>query len=345
MKLPKDCSSFFNAAFGNEKTNEESPLDLYTKQDWESFGMKILYKGKELDTIVIPRIDNRRNANPMLFQPKTANSFNEFRQESKTVFQYSKNSFLIYRACKRDKVLMSAEACEPEPRKAHFEDIFHLLHQLGRRDLMVMMNLVGSGASLPQQFHAQIYRKQDPLRRLWGNFVIDDVDLETHQKVLRQIIGPLWGLELRLKPDLSPTDAAEQLFELTQHLRLRSQLQLSYNIYVDSAYPNVIRILYRENWKERPFYLREVQKITKKYSSSDQARAIRASPNNQWRWGWLECIGGLPVRDNSFVDKTRFGPAFWKEVLEFMSLPLEYREALLSKLGFQRRYVPQHKCI
>lgn len=339
MKPSHDCVEFLENALLSKSANIKLPIELYTERDWMKFGIRIPFNKKEVGAIVIPRGDSRRNADPMLLQPETAHSFNEFRRKSKAVFPFSDHSFLIYRESKRDKVLLSSEACDPEPKEAHFADIFRLLKQLDDKGLIVMVNLAGSGASLPQHFHAQIYPKQDSLQRLWNNFMIDQGKLESKEYTIRQITGPLWGLELTLNSKIKPKNAGVQLFNITQNLRLQSQLQLSYNIYIDSACPHVIRILYRESWKERPFFLREVQKITKKYSSSRKARAIRASANSHWRWGWLECIGGMPARDDSFKNRARFGPAFWKEIMEFMSLPLEYRDAILGNLGFQRSYM------
>jgi hypothetical protein len=114
--------------------------------------------------------------------------------------------------------------------------------------------------------------------------------------------------------------------------RQRSQLFPSYNIYVQSRNPRNVVVLFRQAQDERPFTAASVFDLLKSRVGEERAKAIFESDNRHWRWGWLECIGGLPARDDSFADARTFDAEFWSEVYKLLSIPVKYRSNIRRQL-------------
>ena len=92
-------------------------------------------------------------------------------------------------------------------------------------------------------------------------------------------------------------------------------------------------VIFRESRKQCPFELEEVWDLVRPLVAT-AADTRYQSPNRRWRWGFLECLGGLPARDNTFGDASpqQFDGTFWDRVFRFISVAPEYREPVRKQL-------------
>lgn len=307
---------------------EKSPNDLHSESEWDKYKQSIVFEANSIDIIVKPVFDSRRSSDPLLFDSKTRWCF----CQASTSLQdrkLSTSSLLI----PKGKGILYALECGPEPKEEHFIDMCQVARSFVGIETVLVINLPGSGASLPQHFHIQIW----PKGKSWDIWLTNFKPIEHRLMVsnsieIREFMLPMWGLEIKFPEAISAFQMGKVLYKTTQQLRLHSQLKLTYNLYIDSKEPNVVKIIFRESWKECPFDTAEVHAIISQITNELTATRIANSDNAKWRWGWSECVGGLPARDNSFVDSERFGTDFWKKIFQFMTLDYKYQKPVWSRV-------------
>jgi hypothetical protein len=234
---------------------------------------------------------------------------------------------------KQAKVLLYAKDCGPEPNCAHYRDMMTVTSALGPGYLTVV-NLAGSGASVLQHFHAQYLAKtwiKDGQSARRADSMIGQVDkLQLGDNCdelgggikLSAVHWPLWGLVIEFHPTFGADATGLALFQsIHEEVRYRSQLHIAYNVYIDSGNWRRIIVLFGESRLERVCETREFFKLTERVAGLGRATNIAASPNQRWRWGWMESAGALMARDNSFTDQPPFDLDFWKQVYGFLKLP------------------------
>ena len=310
----------------------QSTIDLYDNYVYQEKSLT-LQNGATI--VVNSQVDERRSANPLLLDPNTGTCFfcDYVRCNARDTILLSPDSFL-YKPNNQLKILMVSTKCGPEPTIQHFIDMCILSDRLKPVSTLTVINMPGSGASIPQHFHTQIWPKKGSLGRLFDNFQCSRNPFSVSDQVsLREIRRPMWGIELTFD-EVDPVIIGKRLYEATQLVRYKAQLHLSYNIYIDSARPKSILIIFRESWKECPFQLYELQAIIENIISTDKARAvsIRESDNANWRWGWSECMGGMSPRDTSFDDFSIFNDLFWQRIYNFMDFDPRYRDSLSNSI-------------
>ena len=243
--------------------------------------------------------------------------------------------------------LQYPEQCGPEPTVEAFVEMLQLAFAVRPHSMLTVVNLYGSGASIPQHFHTQLVplccRQGESGRQRDIALLLENMRLGTQTDSLnddkiriREIVAPMWGCEIRFDgTDYGPHKVGQMLYNAVQETRYHSQLRLSYNLYIHSVDPSVVTILFREVYKECPFQRHEALGLIAGISDAETAERVRASDNARWRWGWLECIGGLPARDGSFADTNAFDAKFWKGVYDFMTLDEKYRCPVWLKVKTQ----------
>ena len=288
-------------------------------------------KGEESDSTA------RRNMDPLFLCKDTTGCFCNFENfiSVKTI-SLSNNSKVFF--WKKDrKAHLASTQCGPEPTAAHYSDLLSLMHALKGEPCISTTNLCGSGASVPQHFHTALIPRGTHVTKLLGNFKEASTKLNAPGLPVSIITlkAPLWGVELRFNDTLSPAQQGTLLFEIIHKLRYRTQLKLSYNLYIDAATPSNINVLFRQADKESPFLTNEVVEIIDALPTSDKklkGEKIRESLNSRWRWGWLESICGLPARDKVFLKDPRFDASFWGKIYDYMSLDKQYRDAIWESI-------------
>lgn len=284
--------------------------------------------------------DPRRNAHPLEFTRESSFCFCHWKAEQPTEWFAATEASQIF--IRPDRGHQYATDCGPEPTLQHYRDMMKLAHHLKTPNLTVV-NLANSGASVPQHFHTQIFpvrlrkqRKTGPnsLATLWKNIRCSaEIHQVLHGVTIREVLSPVWGISLEFDHSISPEKRGEILFRAVhQALRYRSQLALTYNVFLHHESRHVVTVLIREPKYERIFELDEIRILLEQIAGHDEARKIVASNNRMWRWAWLECIGGLPARDNSFEKVELFGWPFWSRIWKRISLQEPLRESVLKQV-------------
>jgi hypothetical protein len=302
------------------------------------FGVTVIESGDDIRLILGSphKSDTRRREDPLTFRsapcffcgPKGASSWNEY--------QLNLASNILV----RNKIqigLQYPKQCGPEPTVEAFVEMLQLAFEVRPHSILTVVNLYGSGASVPQHFHTQLvplYCRQDESRKQRDiASLLENIRLGTqmeslnHDKIhIQEIVAPMWGCEIRFdSTDYGPHKIGQMLYKAIHGTRYHSQLRLSYNVYIHSGDPSVVTIFFREVYKECPFQRREVLDLIAGIADTKAIERMHTSDNTQWRWGWLECIGGLPARDSYFADTNVFDAKFWKSVYDFMTLDEKYR--------------------
>lgn len=280
--------------------------------------------------------DTRRRKDPLTFKsapcffcgPTGTSSWDEY-QPSRT------SNILVLNEAQIG--LQYPKQCGPEPTVDAFVEMLQLAFAVRPHSILTVVNLYGSGASIPQHFHTQLVplccRQGESGKQRDIAFLLENMRLGTQTDSLngdririREIVAPMWGCQIRFDDtDYGPDKIGQMIYRAVHETRYRSQLRLSYNLYIRSSDPSVVTILFREVYKECPFQRHEVLGLVAGISDAETAERVRASDNAQWRWGWLECIGGLPARDSSFADTNAFDAEFWKGVYDLVALDKRYR--------------------
>src|SRR5262249_16411090 len=146
--------------------------------------------------------------------------------------------------------------------------------------------------------------RENSLMRLWDNLRYDKGTSRQYVNVFTQeVLAPIWGLRLDFDERMPAAEIGELLFTcFHQKLRYRSQLELAYNIYLRTDRPRSAIVLLREARNECVFRLPETLNLIRDVAGEAVANRVATSDNRFWRWAWLECLGGLPARDDSFAD-------------------------------------------
>ncbi len=314
--------------------------DIYDEDDWKKLALEFNYdRGQDYDggtiTLVVkPGKDSRRSCNPLELTPKTTKCFCDFIKFQSFDVKSLSSSSNVFINSEKTKACMASKLCGPEPTVEHFIDLYRLASALANSPIIIAINLHGSGASVPQHFHTQICPKGESLTRLLANFRCSQKSIFPDQACLevKEIVQPMWGIEIKFGKGYLPENIGGLLFKAIHSLRYRSQLKLSYNLYVDSQKPDLVRIIFRESRKECPFGIYEGFSMLTKRTNKVTARQIVNLDSARWRWGWAECIGELPARDDIFADANELDSEFWKEVYEFMSLDKTYRASIRNNV-------------
>ncbi|HUG71732.1 MAG TPA: hypothetical protein VMM76_28570 [Pirellulaceae bacterium] len=280
--------------------------------------------------------DERRSANPLEFADATAQSFSEWSTSSKfpTVELSAVSSVGIDQ--QRSKAIHYVKPGQAEPPVGMLADMLELSAMLDQR-FVTVVNFPFAGASVPQHAHTQILALRPAagdllldhsLQRLFAN-IEDTSEMSTARNIrFNEVSTPMWGFRLRFPEGPSPAENGRTLGQILYRMRHRSQLRLSFNLYVPGGQSSEMIVVFRETSKERPFSLNRVWGLIAARANEVTADQIRNSDNGAWRWGWLECIGGLPARDASFADTETFNGSFWRQVYEIADYDKEYRDAL-----------------
>ena len=305
--------------------------------------------------LIYGKPDTRRSMDPLEFDEKTSWCFCKKKQSQyEEIYRLSAASNLLIDH-HRHKAMLYSELCGPEPTIEHFSDMLLLANKLKLDDVIILLNLHDSGASVPQHFHAQIWpfsyqdnnrKEQNLIGFLLNNIKLDEstsTSLCNQQICIKEVCSPIWGLQIEFSQSpFAPEEIGRMLYNAIHcKVRYESQLNLSYNLYIKSMTPNTIIVLFREAPKEKPFYTSRVFSLIEKTADSETAEKICDSDNAQWRWGWLECLGGLPARDASFADIAKFGVQFWQEVYQYITLNEKYQSAVKARVeaAFSRQEV------
>lgn len=306
----------------------KSSQDIHSETDWRQYRQNLKFKNGNIDIILKPVPDSGRSSDPLEFGSKTTWCFCQDDTSSKNRKLLS--SFMLKN---KGKGILYSMKCGPEPQEEHFIDLCLLAQSFKGVEAILTVNLPGSGASLPQHYHTQIWPKRDSWRNWLNNFKSFENKFTSIDFIeVKEFRRPIWGLEIKFPKDSTAFQIGKRLFQITQQIRLDAQLKLAYNLYIDSKKPNVIKVIYRESWKESPFNTPEVHKIILESTDEETADKITSSDNAKWRWGWSECIGGLPARDDSFFNDERFNVEFWKKIFQFMTFDSKYQKPLLQRV-------------
>lgn len=281
--------------------------------------------------------DKRRNADPVEFGDISRKCFCQ--EES---IYYSDASILCLYP-KSGKALMCSAGCGPEPCRHHFRDMLKISSSL-KENALTIINLPGSGASVPQHFHTQIlstrFRKGNkPVKnfpiKLFENIVTADFNKNAGSVIfLSEVKHPIWGFVLDFSKFSGGAESiADFIYEVIHEgIRYQSQLFISYNIYIESPQWRKITILFRESRMERVCSTQEMFQLVEAAVNTEKALSIAQSDNRFWRWGWLEILGGLPARDNSFDNKA-FDMTFWNKVYRRLNIPKVSQKYILGYVG------------
>jgi hypothetical protein len=315
--------------------------------------------------------DLRRNANPLDLKPNTRWAFADEPQSTnwkinvrspkrrRHYYQAFTNASGICLETHKGKALQYARRRGPEPSLKHFVDLLEIASVLDERALTIV-NLPGSGASVPHNFHTQIVplrywqaseTRPDTVRTQLRNIQTLDTSPRKVNKIrVTMVTLPVFGLTLDFSDYSSkPERIAKKLFAAVHEaVRYDSQLFLSYNLYIQSGggdspsplgddpfgeHPDWRRVtvLFRESRLERICETEEMFDLVRKRAGRAKAEAIRCSDNRHWRWGWWEMIGGLWVRDDSF-DDDRFDKEFWRSVYDILTVKDHHRFRILKRV-------------
>jgi hypothetical protein len=256
----------------------------------------------------------------------------------------------------KPQVFLAGRGCGPEPNAAHYAALIEFAARLECPNLLVV-NLPGSGASVPHHFHAQVWplvyrnngkREENALARLMENVEVAPAPFRAcrmgggREVLVSEANFPLWGWHFEFS-GMAPGEIGEWLYRVVHcGIRYKSQMRLSYNLFARwNEEPNRVTVLWREKQSECPFMLDEVQALVHQIDPS-ACEQLRESLNRIWRWGWLEAIGGLSARDDLFFTRAeKFDGAFWEQVFGLITLPSGHREAVCEQL--QRELADEEK--
>ncbi|MCA9179637.1 MAG: hypothetical protein KDB14_34515 [Planctomycetales bacterium] len=272
---------------------------------------------------------SRRELEPELLNPKSRECFCDWAkwagEEALNVSDHTQAGVLR----RRSKAHLFSASCGPEPCSENFADMLALAELLTSSHLCTL-NLPGSGASGPQHFHTQIMPlslrdagKQVPnqIHRLLDNIKAKPNGMTLDSGVvICELDSPVWGVRLEFPKTMSASQIGKKLFSsVHQGIRYGSQLRLSYNVYVRwNVRPRVVDVTIRSSAHECPFL------------GIDTKAAIE---NVRWRWGWLECIGGLPARSAAFADSSVYDHHFWQRVYSRMTLTNDIKQSVLNRIS------------
>lgn len=297
--------------------------DIFSDYLWKR---QISDGDKAFEIMLKPKKDSLRIGNPLELNANTSHCFCDFVKSSSTrITIYELNdSFNVFAFGNQPKLVLATKECGPEPKPEHFEMILRVTRALTRYKFLNVCNIWGSGASIPQHWHSQFVLMRESLETLYANIKCNN-SLSPHPAV-KEIYQPVWGIQIDFQ-DRDPSEVAQILYEAVQILRLRAQLKLSYNLYIESSQPNLVSIVFRETWNECPFQTAEVLAMIARIVDKETSEKIAKSDNQFWKWAWLELIGGLPARDESFNDG-KFSHQFWSKLYRFIELQERYRSGV-----------------
>jgi len=302
--------------------------------------------------------DHRRNANHVELDdcsrwcfcdgPRLANWSADFDESDTTRYvNYNESSAFCLRP-KLGRALQYSIRCGPEPSPETFRDMLEIASVLDDRALTVV-NLPGSGASVPAHFHTQIHAmkyqsddrlEDDSIARMWRSISHSGDSLTLRNNIVIDTVDrPVWGVTidfsnyLRDHEEISRISKVSRLLFESVHraVRYRSQLSLAYNLYIHSQKWNRITVLFRESRLERVCATPEMFGLIERRVGRDKAEKIGRSDNQHWRWGWWEMIGGLFARDDSFA-QDGFDIQFWLDVYDILTIPRKYRGRIFYEL-------------
>jgi hypothetical protein len=290
-------------------------------------------------TLAIPyKTDVRRNADPLMLEENKCYFCNPTTNNA-CIYEFSRFSNMLVRATK-NKALQYAKNCGPEPMLEHFIDMLEFAFLVRSHPLIIVVNLPGSGASAPHHFHTQIFPsviningtiQNNSISTLFENLRLSSETLSSPQVgvKIKEITAPMWGLQIIFDDNIfSPTQIAFSIYSAIHQTRYLSQLYLSYNLYIRSEEPGVVSVIFREARKERPFATPALLDRISDTIGSENAEKLNQSNNSQWRWGWMECIGGLPARNSLFNKRKIYNSQFWQAIYNLMAVNEKYREGI-----------------
>lgn len=104
-----------------------------------------------------------------------------------------------------------------------------------------------------------------------------------------ELISPFWGLQITSTQEAhTPHRAVRTSYHaIHQKVGCESQLQFSYNLYIESGHPNAVTVLFREIDTERSFHKPKIYSLFVESTDSETVRQIHSSGNARWHWrGW-----------------------------------------------------------
>lgn len=245
------------------------------------------------------------------------------------------------------RVTLFAKICNPEPAVENLTDILGIMQALkllSPLQLMVAASLTGAGASAPHHFHSHLmplvygcYGESGKPVRIGELFKANinsgsDVIWSDNGIELKEITGPIWGLQIRFAEEEYTIQQMSKILHMAIHrgVRYRSQLRLSYNLYIRTTNPNVVTVLFRKAQDECPFRKPEIIELLRNKAGAKIVEQI-CKHNSLWRWGWTECIGWLNPIDNSFPS-SEFGYDFWQGVYHHLTIDQILRTSILQQV-------------
>jgi hypothetical protein len=222
-------------------------------------------------------------------------------------------------------------------------DMVNLAFALKSSPILTVINLPGSGASTPEHVHSKLiplqYCKHN---QVWENTIVSLLNSikvsDTEVKFglglsLQEIILPVWGVKINYNERLfSPDQIAQKTFQIISAFDAYSRINIGYNIFINSLLSNEIILTIREKDKEQPFSTDQIFRLIEKTAGLEKAQQIRNSFNSEWRWGWLECLGGIIAKDNAFSNHEIFDSHFWLGVYDFLQFPKKYRSEIIATI-------------
>ena len=215
------------------------------------------------------------------------------------------------------------------------------------------MNLEGSGASTPNHTHVHFLPMKFGPKNKRQKSIISDLlkcmGKGTTKKIgkvyLTEIIDPTWGFILDVKNLVSEdhssgsVNMALKIARVIQvgvyrAITLSSNHEFGFSLVLDSAKRFQIVVLVRRKELERPFSATSIL---------DQlefglANKLRTSAEATWKWGWLECLGGLKL-DESRSHAQHFEDDEWHRVLKNLKPSETRRLELLDRVEMALKWL------
>jgi len=245
------------------------------------------------------------------------------------------------------KVVMWSASGARDPDPAFLRDLAVVAQMLAERPefpFIAAMNLEGSGASTPNHTHIHFLPiTGSVISVVLENIAISDV-LENIRPsdnptligeiTLRQITGPTWGFVLDV--ECPSSDSVEKGLLIARVIdvcvyravTLGSNHQFGFSLVLDSRQRSRIIVLVRSKELECPFSATAIL---------DQIRCglaskLRHSAEATWKWGWLECLGGLKL-DQSRNHAKQITPVEWSLVFANLKPSATRRAEVLGRVA------------